>query len=163
MWPVVDDLCDNACWLVILVRCKATGRILAYCRDCGAAWLSPSDLQLNRLAIGSELCSRGIEVPSGQAVAQSIWADSVQKLITESECSTETDINDDLVREQSKGALNQAPPRPSERQPVICSRWWLGIAEGMASRFMGRPGSVWFQGHPSMVDRLQQAREERKR
>ena len=29
MWPVVKDLCDNACWLVILVRCKATGRILA--------------------------------------------------------------------------------------------------------------------------------------
>ena len=146
MWPVVKDLCDNACWLVILVRCKATGRILAYCRDCGAAWLSPSDLHLNHFAIGSELCPRGIEVPCRQQVAQSIWADSVRGFIPESEFSTESEINEDLVRERSTGALNPAPPRAAEGEPVTCSRLWLDVTAGMASWFRGWLGSLWFHG-----------------
>ena len=44
MWPVVKELCDHACNEVVLVRCLASGRLLAYCDMCGAAWLTPADL-----------------------------------------------------------------------------------------------------------------------
>src|SRR4051794_3162884 len=99
MWPVVKDLCDNACWQVILVHCRATGRILAYCRMCGATWISPRDLHANDFAIGSELFPLGIEVPCQEEVARSIWADSVLEFIPESEYSTASEINEDLTRE----------------------------------------------------------------
>ena len=83
MWSVVKET-STTLWLVILVRCMATGRFLAYCRDCGASWLSPMDLRVNDFAIGSELFreaskSRAVKNP------RSNWADSVREFIPQSE------------------------------------------------------------------------------
>jgi hypothetical protein len=163
MWHVVKDLCDNGCWLVVLVRCTATGRTLAYCRDCGAAWLSPADLRANDFTTGSELCSRGIEVPGPEEVARSPWADSVLELVPVSEYSTASEINAALAREQSTAALKLAPRRASAGTSLSCARRWLGIAAGLASWFHGRSGAGWFQGSPSVVDRLRRARQESRR
>ena len=115
MWPVVKESCNNACWLVVLVRCRARGCIIAYCRDCGAGWLSPADLEENYFGIGSEMCPQGIEVPSRAEVARSSWADTAKEYVSEAEYSTTSEINESLTRERAEWA-SKPPWRERRRQ-----------------------------------------------
>ncbi len=111
MWPVVNECCDNGCWLVVLVRCLATGRIIAYCRDCGAAWLSRADLDRGSFVIGSRTCSQGVAIPTREEVAASAWADAVREYVQESEFSAASEINDQLTQQREGRPPNLAPQR----------------------------------------------------
>lgn len=163
MWPVVKDFCDNACWLVVLVRCRATGRVSAYCRDCGAAWLSPAEFRRNDFVVGSELCPQGIDVPSPEELARSPWAGLVREFVPEAEYSTAAEFNERLARERAA-----APIGPVRRRFVLDwqarpPRGWVGIVELLASWLPARQGHPWYQGSGSLVDRLRQAREQAQR
>jgi hypothetical protein len=159
MWPVVKDVCDNACWLVILVRCRATGRILAYCRDCGAIWATPLELRENKYAVGSELCPRGIEIPSPTEIDRSIWEGCVREFVPESNYSTESEINVDLARQRSTRSDPAREIGLFGELPVSCRSRWLEIAARVAYWFEQRLGSVWYRRSSSMADRLSRARE----
>ena len=100
MWPVVKEFCDHGCCAVVLVRCLTSGRILAYCHDCGAAWLTPRDLAQRAYGIGSRLCPASIEIPDREEVAASHWGSDVLRLMPESEYSTASEINARLARER---------------------------------------------------------------
>jgi hypothetical protein len=163
MWPVVKELCDNACWHVVLVRCRATGRILAYCRDCGAAWPSPAELRRDDFAIGSEHCPQGVDVPSREEVIMSLWAESVREFIPEAEYSTAAEIHESLARERTTATLGPAPRRARVDVPASLSRAWIGIVSAVASCLLTGPGGVWYVGQGSMVDRLRRAREQAER
>jgi hypothetical protein len=156
MWPVVKDYCDNACCEVVLVRCRATGRLLAYCHDCGAGWLSPADLEVNDFGIGSGLCPQGIEVPSRGEVERSIWTDTVKRFIPEVEYSTASETNERLARERAEEASQPAWQRPPVVKPASYSRRWFNLGERMQHRILKWLG---FQGRPSVLERLRQARE----
>jgi hypothetical protein len=159
MWPVVKQYCDNACWRVVLVRCRATGQLLAYCRGCGAAWLSPADLRTNDFAIGSEACPGGVEVPSAEEVARSLWAGCMCGSVAEGEYSTAPEINEDLAREREKVTWGSAAPRPAVGEVGPLRRWYDRIVDGLAAWLAACPGTVWYTGPGSLVDRLRRARE----
>ncbi len=160
MWPVVKDYCDNACCEVVLARCRATGRLLAYCHDCGAGWLSPADLEVNDFGIGSGLCPQGIEVPSRGEVERSIWADTVKRYMPEKEYSTASETNERLAREHANEASQPAWQRPPVVRPASFSRRWFNIGERLKLHILNGLG---FQGHPSVLERLRQARERAER
>jgi hypothetical protein len=160
MWPVVKDYCDNACCEVVVVRCRATGRLLGYCHACGAAWLAPADLEVNDFGIASGLCPRGIEVPSREEVERSIWADIVKRYIPEEGYSTVSEMNERLARERARDASQPARQRPPVVGPASYSRGWLNIGERLQLRILKWLG---FQRHPSLLERLRQARERSER
>jgi hypothetical protein len=160
MWAVVKDYRNNACNEVVLVRCRATGRLLAYCHGCGAGWPSAADLEVNAFGIGSDLCPQGIEVPSREEVGRSIWKDTVKQYIAEEQYSTASEINGGLARERAKEASQPAWQRPPAVGPASYSRWWFNIGERMRLRILKWLG---FQGHPSVLERLRQAREQSER
>jgi hypothetical protein len=160
MWPVVKDLCTNGCWHVVLVRCTVTGRIVAYCRVCEAGWLSPADLEENNFGICSEFCPQSIEVPSREEVARSIWADVVKDYVQEAEYLTTSEINERLARERAELASKPARQWPPVVEPEAHSLRWFNIGERLRLRILRWLG---FQGHPSMIERLRQAREQSKR
>jgi hypothetical protein len=156
MWPVVKDYCENACCEVVLIRCRTTGRLLAYCHDCGAGWLSPANLEVNDFGVGSDLCPQGIEVPSREEVERSIWTGTVKRYIPEKEYSTASETNERLAWERAKEASQPAWQRPPVAEPEPYSRRWFNIGERMNLRILKWLG---FQGHPSVFERLRQARD----
>ena len=160
MWPVVNDYCDNACNEVVLVRCRATGRLLAYCHDCGAGWLSPGDLEGNDFGIGSRLCPQGIEVPSREEAERSIWTGEVKRYIPAQEYSTASKMNERMARERAKAVSQPAWQRLSVARPASYSRRWFNIGERMHLRIRKWLG---LQGLPSVLERLRQAREQSER
>ncbi len=102
MWPVVKELCDHACNEVVLVRCLASGRLLAYCDMCGAAWHTPADLDEQKYVILFEVCQLGIGIPTPEDVAASAWAGNVVGSVPESEYFNAPRINASLAAERMK-------------------------------------------------------------
>ena len=93
---------------------------MAYCHDCGAAWLSPAEFARNDdYEIGSRECPQGVEMPSFEDVAASVWAGVVLKFIPEAEYSTAAEINREFDREREPA---EAGPG---RRPA---RWWTPVA-----------------------------------
>ena len=160
MWPVVKDFCDNACGEVVLVRCGETGRLIAYCHDCGAGWLSPADLEVNAFGNGSGLCPQGIEAPSRVEVGRFTWADTVKRYIPEEEYSTASESNERLARERAKAASQPAWQQPQVVKPASYSRMWFNIGERMKLRILKWLG---FSENPSVLERMRRAREKSER
>lgn len=132
MWPVVKDLCDHGYWEVVLVRCEKTGRILAYCRDCMAAWLAPADLDRGFYVIASRECPDGIAVPSQEQVTDSPWAGAVIQFVPGVEFfTTATEINEDLDRERLRpfrpvGSVGGSRSRATKFE-IVCSALPIGL------------------------------------
>ena len=156
MWPVVKDYCANACCEVVLVHCRATGLLLAYCHSCRAGWLSPADLEVNHYGYPSDLCPQGIEIPKREEVERSIWTDTVKRYIPEEEYSTVSETNESLARERERAFSQPLWQPPPLAKPVPTPRSWFNLVESMLFRILSPQG---FRVGPSVLEKLREARE----
>ena len=114
MWPVVKESCNNACWLVVLVRCRARGCIIAYCRDCGAGWLSPADLEENYFGIGSRCVPKASKSRRERRSLGKLGRYSEGVCLGGGVFAT-SEINESLTRERAEWA-SKPPWRERRRQ-----------------------------------------------
>lgn len=156
MWPVVKEYCDNACCEVVLVRCKSTGRLFAYCRDCGAWWLSLAALEANGYDAGSPPCPQGVEVPLREEAGRSTWADAIKRCVPEEEYSAAAELNQRLARESANAALSPAWRPPPAAGRAFDSRRWFDVdrIRLRIRRWLG------FRERPSVLQRLRRIREQ---
>ncbi|QDV36024.1 hypothetical protein [Tautonia plasticadhaerens] len=116
MLAVVEEICVHGCWLVVLVRCRATGRLMAYCDGCLSCWTTPGDFRSATWSDPVRECPAGVELPTAEEVAQSIWSDLVREYMPEDESWNADAFNDWLARERERRTrepLRAGPgPRP---------------------------------------------------
>ena len=97
MWHAITDCCQHACYFVVLVRSRSSQQIAAYCRDCGAAWLTPADYDNDDYKIGSQEFETGVEQPTVDEIASSDWGSRVQETVDEVNFMTLAELNADLT------------------------------------------------------------------
>jgi hypothetical protein len=112
MWYSICDACPNACWHVVLVKHPDTNRLLAYRRDFGAAWATPSDLTENSFVIASRVLPSGAAQPTQNDIANSEWEPLVHAEVTEDQYGTVADINNALETECRRMAEQSGEPEP---------------------------------------------------
>ena len=83
MVHVIAEFCPVGCDLVILVRCKPSRKLVAFCSMCEAVWCRPSpsgwgapdfDLTVREAAPG------GVELPGEEEVSRSEWLACVLRI-----------------------------------------------------------------------------------
>ena len=104
MWYSITDACPNACWHVIIVKHAETKELIAYCRDCGAAWATPSNFTANDFTIASRTLPAKIEQPTRNELVASVWQAHIHAEVTETDYGTVADIETALEAERQRMA-----------------------------------------------------------
>lgn len=121
MLAVVEEICVHGCWLVVLVRCRATGRLLAYCDGCLSCWTTPGDFRSATWSDPVRECPAGVDLPTAEEVARSSWSGLVREFVPEDESWNADEFNRGLARERDR-RMNEPPRAGPRSRPHLLRR-----------------------------------------